>query len=91
MGLINYIFMPLVALNFIYRINWPTKVDCARRIEKDNNVENMPFSSLFDKPIQNENSILWKEHYKRILKISLNLSVTKIKFFHLKNDPLFIR
>ena len=90
--LITFFLCLLVALiNFIYRINWPTKVDCARRIEKDNNVENMPFSSLFDKPIQNENSILWNEHYKRILKISLNLSVTKIKFFHLKNDPLFIR
>ena len=81
----------VVLLNFIYRINWPTNVDCARRIENDNNVENMPFSSLFDKPVQNEDSILWKEHYKRILKISLNLSVTKIKFFYLKNDPLFIR
>ncbi len=81
----------VILLNFIYRINWPTNVDCARRIENDNNVENMPFSSLFDKPVQNEDSILWKEHYKRILKISLNLSVTKIKFFYLKNDPLFIR
>ena len=90
--LITFFLCLLVALiNFIYRINWPTKVDCARRIEKDNNVKNTPFSSLFDKPIQNENSKLWVEHQKRILKISLTLSIMKLKFLNSKNDPLFVR
>jgi len=86
-----FVCLIVALLNLIYKMHWPTKIDCARRIEKDNNIENMPFSSLFDKPIQNEKSILWKEHYNRILKISLNLSVTKIKFLYFRNDPLFIR
>ena len=81
----------VVMINLIYKIKWPSRTTCARRIEKDNDVKNMPFSSLFDKPIQNENSILWKEHHKRILKISLNLSIFKLKLSYFNNDPLFIR
>ena len=81
----------IFSFNMIYRMRWPSKIDCARRIENDNSIENMPFSSLFDKPMLNENSILWKEHYKRILKLSLNLSIKKIKFLNSKNDPLFMR
>ena len=77
--------------NMICRMRWPSKIDCARRIENDNSIENMPFSSLFDKPMLNENSILWKEHYKRILKLSLNLSIKNIKFLNSQNDPLFVR
>lgn len=81
----------IFSFNMIYRMRWPSKIDCARRIENDNSIENMPFSSLFDKPMLNENSILWKEHYKRILKLSLNLSIKNIKFLNSQNDPLFVR
>jgi uncharacterized protein (TIGR02302 family) len=83
-------FLAILAY-FIFSFKWPSNITCARRIEKDNKAKNMPFSSLFDSPIQNENSLVWNEHYKRILNISRNLSLIKIKFLHFKNDPLFTR
>ena len=90
--LITFFIIFLISLlSLISRMHWPSKIDCAKRIENDNRKENMPFSSLFDKPIQNEKSILWKEHYNRILKLSLSLSLKKLKFSNLNNDPLLIR
>ena len=89
--IIFLLFFAATLVKLIFRFKWPSKIDCARRLEKDNNVKNTPFSSLFDKPIQNKNSILWSEHYKRILKISLSLSIMKLKFLNSQNDPLFVR
>ena len=89
--IIFLLFFSAALIKLLYRLKWPSKIDCAKRIEKDNNVKNTPFSSLFDKPIQNKNSILWAEHHKRILKISLTLSIMKLKFLNYKNDPLFVR
>ncbi len=86
-----FFFLLICIINLIYKLEWPTRIECARKIERDNDAKNTPFSALFDQPIQNENSILWKEHYKRILKISIGLSVTKIRFSYFKNDPLFVR
>ena len=48
----------IFSFNMICRMRWPSKIDCARRIENDNSIANMPFSSLFDKPMLNENSAL---------------------------------
>jgi hypothetical protein len=35
--------------------------------------------------------MLWAEHHKRILKISLTLSNMKLKSLNSKNDPLLVR
>ena len=85
---LSYVF---IIINFIFKFKWPTKILCAKRIEKDNNVKHMPFSSLFDKPTLNKTNIVWEEHYKRILKISKSLKNIKLKPSFSQIDPLSIR
>jgi len=80
-----------IIVNFIYRFRWPNNIICARRIEEDNNVKHMPFSSLFDKPNLNKESIIWLEHYKNILQISKSMNMIKFKSSYSNIDPLITR
>jgi uncharacterized protein (TIGR02302 family) len=86
--LLSYI---TIIINFIFIFKWPTKIICAKRVEEDNNIKHMPFSSLFDKPALNQDSVIWKAHYKNILKISMSLKNIRLKSAYSKIDPLFIR
>ena len=80
-----------IIISFIWKFKWPTNIVCAKRIEKDNNVEHMPFSSLFDKPILNKDNIIWKEHFEKILKISKSLKNIRLRPSYTHIDPLWIR
>jgi len=84
----TYLF---IIISFILKFKWPTNIICAKRIEQDNNVEHMPFSSLFDKPTLNKDNIIWEEHFQRILKISKSLNNIRLKSSYSHIDPLCIR
>ena len=85
------LFYIYIIFNIIIKFKWPEKILCAKRIEKDNNEEHMPFSSLFDQPALNKGNIIWEEHYKRILKTSKSLKNIKLKPSYSQIDPLCLR
>ena len=90
LGLFSLSYISVI-LYFIYKFKWPTKLICAKRIEDDNNAQHTPFSSLLDRPNLNKDSVIWEEHYHRILKTSKSLKNIRLKAIYSHLDPLFIR